>query len=80
MRTRPHARQNHGQGTPFTLQEDSEMSNVDFGIVMTVVGMGSKVVVLLFLGFVITMMKKLFPVEKAAQEPTLAKESGGANK
>lgn len=52
------------------------MSDMDFGIIMTVIGMGSKVVVLLFLGFVIDIMKKLLPVEKAMERPVLVKKTG----
>lgn len=44
------------------------MQNLDFGIVVTIVGMGTTFVTLIFLGFVIDIMKKLFPVEEVAPE------------
>lgn len=48
------------------------MQNLDFGIVVTIVGMGTTFVTLIFLGFVIDIMKKLFPVEEVAPEKKAA--------
>lgn len=44
------------------------MENLDFGIVVTVVGIVTTFVTLIFLGFVIDIMKKLFPIEEPAAE------------
>ncbi|MBI2954623.1 MAG: OadG family protein [Chloroflexi bacterium] len=44
------------------------MESLDFGIIVTIVGMGTTFLTLIFLGFVIDVMKKLFPVERPSVE------------
>ena len=51
------------------------MSNLDFGIVCTVVGMGTTFVTLLFLSYVIDLLKRLFPREAPAPKPAPLKEA-----
>ncbi len=38
------------------------MNNLDFGVIVTIIGMATAFVTLLFLGLVIQILKKLFPV------------------
>ncbi|MBI4320167.1 MAG: OadG family protein [Chloroflexi bacterium] len=43
------------------------MENLDFGITVTIVGMATTFTTLVFLGFVVDLLKKLFPVEQPAR-------------
>lgn len=55
------------------------MGNLDYGLALTVIGMGTTFAMLIFLGFVMDVMKRFFPVEqpKPVERPAPAKEAGG---
>jgi Na+-transporting methylmalonyl-CoA/oxaloacetate decarboxylase gamma subunit len=57
------------------------MPNLEFGIIVTVVGMGTTFLTLVLLGFVIDFLKKLFPVPEAKpaaeKQPAAIKQTAG---
>lgn len=53
------------------------MDNLNFGIIMTVVGMGGTLVSLWLITLVISLMKRMLPVRPQTAAPTAA---GGAGK
>ena len=56
------------------------MENLEFGLTATVVGMGTTFVTLIFLGFVMDALKRVFPLEERKPEAKPAPAGQGGEK
>ncbi|MGQ9676819.1 MAG: OadG family protein [Chloroflexota bacterium] len=56
------------------------MSNLDFGVVATIVGMGTTFATLIFLGLIMDLLKRLFPIEEAVPAKKPAPSAPTADK